>query len=125
MENHQYHHPSPQPKAGHPHHATHTMPDGRVMPGAKHGDHAGHNGHDHAGMISDFLQRFWISLALTLPVVIISPMFQHAVGYHFDFPGRDWVSFVNGVQVLKDGEHTGARPGKFVKGPGYKMKASK
>ena len=29
--------------------------------------------------------------------------------------------FVNGVQVLKDGEHTGAKPGRFVKGPGYKM----
>lgn len=28
--------------------------------------------------------------------------------------------FVNGVQVLKEGEHTGARPGRFVKGPGYK-----
>ncbi|MEO6611803.1 MAG: D-aminoacylase [Chitinophagaceae bacterium] len=28
--------------------------------------------------------------------------------------------FVNGVQVLKDGEHTGTMPGKFVKGPGYK-----
>jgi N-acyl-D-amino-acid deacylase len=28
--------------------------------------------------------------------------------------------FVNGVQVLKDGEHTGKKPGKFVKGPGYK-----
>lgn len=27
--------------------------------------------------------------------------------------------FVNGVQVLKDGEHTGATPGKFVKGPGF------
>jgi len=27
--------------------------------------------------------------------------------------------FVNGVQVLKNGEHTGARPGRFVKGPGY------
>jgi N-acyl-D-amino-acid deacylase len=27
--------------------------------------------------------------------------------------------FVNGVQVLKDGEHTGAKPGRFVKGPGY------
>ena len=25
--------------------------------------------------------------------------------------------FVNGVQVLKDGEHTGAKPGRFVKGP--------
>jgi len=29
--------------------------------------------------------------------------------------------FVNGVQVLKDGEHTDAKPGRFVKGPGYKM----
>ena len=28
--------------------------------------------------------------------------------------------FVNGVQVLKDGEHTGAKPGRFIKGPGYK-----
>src|SRR5262249_36808320 len=28
--------------------------------------------------------------------------------------------FVNGVQVLKKGEHTGAKPGRFIKGPGYK-----
>jgi N-acyl-D-amino-acid deacylase len=28
--------------------------------------------------------------------------------------------FVNGVQVLKKGEHTGALPGRFVPGPGYK-----
>lgn len=28
--------------------------------------------------------------------------------------------FVNGVQVLKDGEHTGALPGKVVRGPGWK-----
>ena len=27
--------------------------------------------------------------------------------------------FVNGVQVLKDGEHTGAKPGRVVRGPGY------
>jgi len=27
--------------------------------------------------------------------------------------------FVNGVQVLRDGEHTGATPGKVVRGPGY------
>ena len=27
--------------------------------------------------------------------------------------------FVNGVQVLQDGDHTGATPGRFVKGPGY------
>jgi N-acyl-D-aspartate/D-glutamate deacylase len=28
--------------------------------------------------------------------------------------------FVNGVQVLKNGDHTGAMPGRFIKGPGYK-----
>jgi len=28
--------------------------------------------------------------------------------------------FVNGVQVLKDGKHTGARPGRVVHGPGYR-----
>jgi len=28
--------------------------------------------------------------------------------------------FVNGQQVLKDGEHTGATPGQVVRGPGYK-----
>ncbi|MEQ9425691.1 MAG: D-aminoacylase [Cyclobacteriaceae bacterium] len=28
--------------------------------------------------------------------------------------------FVNGSQVLKNGEHTGAKPGRFVKGPGFK-----
>jgi len=28
--------------------------------------------------------------------------------------------FVNGVQVLKNGNHTGARPGRAIRGPGYK-----
>jgi N-acyl-D-amino-acid deacylase len=28
--------------------------------------------------------------------------------------------WVNGVQVLKDGEHTGAQPGRVVRGPGWK-----
>jgi N-acyl-D-amino-acid deacylase len=28
--------------------------------------------------------------------------------------------FVNGTQVLKDGDHTGAKPGRFVRGPGWK-----
>jgi N-acyl-D-amino-acid deacylase len=30
--------------------------------------------------------------------------------------------FVNGVQVLNQGEHTGAKPGRVVRGPGYKEK---
>ncbi len=28
--------------------------------------------------------------------------------------------FVNGEQVLRDGEHTGVQPGRVVRGPGYK-----
>ena len=32
--------------------------------------------------------------------------------------------FVNGVQVLKDGAHTGAKPGRVIRGPGWK-KASR
>ncbi len=31
--------------------------------------------------------------------------------------------FVNGTQVLKDGEHTGAKPGRVVRGPGWNKKA--
>jgi N-acyl-D-amino-acid deacylase len=30
--------------------------------------------------------------------------------------------FVNGVQVLKEDVHTGAKPGRFVKGPGFGIK---
>lgn len=30
--------------------------------------------------------------------------------------------FVNGVQVIKDGEHTGALPGRVVRGPGWKVR---
>lgn len=30
--------------------------------------------------------------------------------------------FVNGVAVVKDGKHTGAKPGRIVRGPGYKEK---
>jgi N-acyl-D-amino-acid deacylase len=33
--------------------------------------------------------------------------------------------FVNGVQVLAHGEHTGAKPGRFVRGPGYIETAGK
>jgi N-acyl-D-amino-acid deacylase len=33
--------------------------------------------------------------------------------------------FVNGVQVLKDGEHTGAKPGRVVRGPGYATQESR
>ena len=30
--------------------------------------------------------------------------------------------FVNGVQVLRDGRHTGAKPGRVLRGPGWTSK---
>jgi P-type Cu2+ transporter len=37
-------------------------------------------GHDHGHMLTEFRRRFWISLILTLPVLLLSPMIQHALG---------------------------------------------
>jgi Cu2+-exporting ATPase len=44
------------------------------------GDHAGHEGHDHEAMIADFRRRFWVSLALTVPILLLSPMIQRFLG---------------------------------------------
>jgi N-acyl-D-amino-acid deacylase len=33
--------------------------------------------------------------------------------------------FVNGQQVLKDGDHTGKKPGRLVVGPGFEGKANR
>jgi N-acyl-D-amino-acid deacylase len=30
--------------------------------------------------------------------------------------------FVNGVQVLENGQHTGAKPGRVIRGPGFQKK---
>lgn len=40
--------------------------------------HAGHG--DHGAMVADFRRRFWLCLALTPPVLLLSPMIQHGLG---------------------------------------------
>lgn len=49
----------------------------------------------HAHMAADFRKRFWISLALTLPVLVLSPMLQELVGLSdaIRFPGDLYVLF--------------------------------
>jgi hypothetical protein len=43
--------------------------------------HAEPDHHDHhAHMAADFRKRFWISLVLTLPIFVLSPMLQTPVG---------------------------------------------
>jgi Cu2+-exporting ATPase len=40
-----------------------------------------HNGtNHHAYMATDFRKRFWVSLVLTLPILVLSPLLQKLVG---------------------------------------------
>jgi len=51
-----------------------------------------HAGHDHSAMIADFRRRFWISLVLSVPVLVLSPMIQQFLGYTIEFAGRDYMT---------------------------------
>jgi cation transport ATPase len=55
--------------------------------------HAGPDHHAH--MAADFRKRFWISLVLTLPILVLSPMLQKLVGLReaIRFPGDIYVLF--------------------------------
>jgi P-type Cu2+ transporter len=48
-----------------------------------HSDHG-----SHASMIGDFKKRFFITLILTVPVMLLSPMIQHWLGVSINFPGE-------------------------------------
>lgn len=43
------------------------------------GGHDGQQGH-HAHMVRDFRKRFWISLVLTIPILVLSPLIQSFLG---------------------------------------------
>ncbi|MGE5308117.1 MAG: heavy metal translocating P-type ATPase [Deltaproteobacteria bacterium] len=59
----------------------------------------GHAGH-HAAMIADFRRRFFFSLVLTVPVVILSPMFRHLSGLSVRFPGDGLVLFALSTAIF-------------------------
>lgn len=59
------------------------------MHGHEHKDADGHA--HHAGMIDDFKKRFYIVLALTLPIMALSPMIQHWLNVDWSFPGSGYV----------------------------------
>lgn len=62
---------------------------------SSHEDHSGSDHHDHhAMMIEDFKKRFWISLAITLPIIVLAPMIQELVGYELRFNGDRYVQFL-------------------------------
>jgi P-type Cu2+ transporter len=64
-----------------------------------HGQHGGHG--DHAAQFRD---RFWLSLALTIPVIVYSEMVQEWLGFTPpQFPGSRWVAPVLGTIVFAYG----------------------
>ncbi len=61
----------------------------------EHGQKVRHEGH-HAHMVADFRRRFWISMAVSVPVLLLSPMIQNFLGIReaLRFPGNLYVLFV-------------------------------
>ena len=64
----------------------------------KHDMHTGHKkagNHQthHAHMVADFRRRFWVSLVVTIPVLLLSPLIQGLLGIAdiIDFPGDIYI----------------------------------
>jgi len=71
-------------------HAAHTMSEAH----ARHDRHAGHS-------VAMFRDKFWLSLALTIPVVFWSADVQHWVGYTApSFPGSNLIAPILGTIVF-------------------------
>ncbi|WP_164669303.1 heavy metal translocating P-type ATPase [Virgibacillus doumboii] len=69
----------------HANHDSHHAHDG-------HGNH-GHGQHDHGDMVNDFKKRFYISLIVTIPILILSPMIQNFIGVDWRFPSDQYILF--------------------------------
>jgi P-type Cu2+ transporter len=95
-------------RPGHPEHGGH----GEHGSHGNGGGHGGHGGHDkHAGHSpAMFRDRFWLSLVLTIPVVLTSHMIMEWFGYELHFTGIEWVAPVLGTVIY----FYGGMP--FVKG---------
>lgn len=61
----------------------------------KHEENASHNHHDHHEMmIEDFKKRLFISLIVTVPILILSPMIQQWTNIKIEFPGSKYLLFI-------------------------------
>ncbi|HJR44697.1 MAG TPA: copper-translocating P-type ATPase [Actinomycetota bacterium] len=77
-------------------HATHPDRSGH----ASHSGHAGHADHSHHDP-GQFRDRFWVTLALTAPVVFFSEMFQELLAYSApEFTGSTLISPVLGTVIF-------------------------
>lgn len=78
------------------HHAPHTSHQG-------HSSHHEDGSHDHHGHHNSnmFKQKFWVSLVLTIPVLLYSTMIQDWLNFSMpSFPGSEWVPIIFGSMVF-------------------------
>lgn len=86
MEHQHHNHTHESHSHGHDHH-NHDHHSGQ------HQSRSDHHGH-HEHMIEDFKKRFWISLIITLPIIVLAPMIQELLGYQLRFNGDRYVQFI-------------------------------
>lgn len=67
-----------------------------------HEHHHGHESHsDHAGHDPDmFRQKFWLSLALTIPALVFSHTIQNWFGFEISFVGSEYISALFGIIIF-------------------------
>lgn len=75
----------------HQHHdSEHRDPSKKGLGKHEHHDHQSH----HAHMVTDFRKRFWISLVITFPILLLSPMIRDFLGV------REYLVFTGDVHLL-------------------------
>lgn len=91
-------HDSPEPPVGKPAHLTHSHEEHGTLRKEHHGSHEGHS-------VEGFRKRFWVSLVLTVPVLVLSPMLQHwaGLGNSLKFPGDLYLLFTFATLVFFHG----------------------
>lgn len=96
-DEHTHHH---EDHMNHNHHEMYDM-DHSMHTGNKQ-SHEGHMNHDHHEMggvdhsmhMGNFKQKFWLSLILAIPIIVLSPMMGMELPFQFTFPGSEWVVLV-------------------------------
>src|SRR5258706_52475 len=54
----------------------------------------------HGKMVDDFKKRFWITLIITIPVILLSPMIQHWFHFNLSFTGSTYLLFTLSTVVF-------------------------
>lgn len=57
-------------------------------------DHTNHQGIDHSGHAASFKTKFFVSLILGIPIVMLSPMMGVNLPFQFEFAGSQWIVLI-------------------------------